>query len=81
MVRQTYIGVGSRETAITEFEALEPLVGRLRQLQMKCRPFGTDYHALALAIDALNTTAYHFTRRPHFYGAKCDSAGPIRPPD
>jgi hypothetical protein len=40
----------------------------LRALQRGCRPFGRDYHAIAVTLDALETTAYHFTRRPHFYG-------------
>jgi hypothetical protein len=46
---------------------LRPYVVRLRDLQRRCKPFGRDYHAIAIAIDALETAAYHFTRRPHFY--------------
>ena len=48
----------------------------LRKLQQKCRPFGRDYLAIAIAIEALETTAYHFTRRPHFYGLGHDQGPP-----
>ena len=43
------------------------MVDRLRALQRSCRPFGRDYHAISIALDALDTTAFHFTRTPHFY--------------
>lgn len=65
MVRQTYVGIGD---PVTEFEKLRPFAAQLRALQRGCKPFGRDYHALAIAIEALETAAYHFTRRPHFYG-------------
>jgi hypothetical protein len=29
------------------------------------RPFRRGHHAI-IALDALETAAYHFTRRPHF---------------
>jgi hypothetical protein len=64
MVRMTYVGVADPETA---FEAFRPYVARLRDLQRLCKPFGRDYHAIAIAIDGLESCAYHFTRRPHFY--------------
>jgi len=41
-------------------------VDELRAMQHGCRPFGRDYRAIAIAIEALETTAYHFTRQPHF---------------
>ncbi len=67
LARQTYVGLND---PIREFEALRPYVEQLRRLQQKCRPFGRDYLAIAIAIDALETTAFHFTRRPHFYAGK-----------
>jgi hypothetical protein len=66
MVQVRYSGVVN---PVGEFEALAPFVERLRQMQMRCRPFGRDYHAIAITLDALETTAFHFTRRPHFYAA------------
>lgn len=60
-----YIGLAD---PIREFEALRPYVDELRRLQRKCKPFGRDYLALAIALDAVETAAYHFTRRPSFYG-------------
>lgn len=64
MVQQTYAGIGD---PIRVFEDLIPYARRLRELQRRCKPFGRDYHALAIAIDGLESAAYHFTRRPHFY--------------
>ncbi len=69
MVRQTYVGLSD---PVREFEALRPYAARLRALQRNCKPFGRDYHAIAIALDALETAAYHFTRRPHFYGDSGD---------
>ena len=69
MVRQTYVGLSD---PVREFEALRPYAARLRALQRSCKPFGRDYHAIAIALDALETAAYHFTRRPHFYGDSGD---------
>ena len=66
MVQRSYPGITNPEEA---FQELAPLVRRLRDLQHACRPFGRDYHAIAVALQALDTTAYHFTRRPHFYGS------------
>jgi hypothetical protein len=59
-----YAGVPEAHKA---FDELRPLVLKLGQLRMKCRPFGPDYHALSVALEALNTTAYHFTRNPNFF--------------
>lgn len=66
MVHRTYIGVSN---PVRAFDDLRPYVDQLRALQLKCRPFGRDYLALQIALEALDTTAYHFTRRPHFYAA------------
>ena len=74
MARQTYPGLGP--SPIRQFEDLRPYVRELRKLQQKCRPFGRDYMAIAIAIDALETTAYHFTRRPHFYGLDQEKVPP-----
>lgn len=65
MVRQTYPGISD---AAAEFRKLRPLVDQLRALQRRCRPFGGDYHAIALALEGLETAAYHFTREPRFFG-------------
>ena len=78
MVRMTYVGLGGPEQAIRAFEELTPLYAHLRAMQRKCKPFGRDYHAIAITLDALETTAYHFTRRPHFYATQADAVGPIR---
>lgn len=64
MAKQTYVGITD---PVAEFEKLKPYVHQLRLLQQKCKPFGRDYHAIEIALDGLNSTAYHFTRRPHFY--------------
>lgn len=71
--------LADREEAIAAFEALEPYVGQLRRPQMRCRPYGRDYLALDIARQSLETAAYHFTRIEAFYGARGDSAGPLRP--
>ncbi len=78
MVRQTYYGLGSREAAVTKFDTLKPFWAELRRLQGQCKPFGRDYLALGIALDALETAAFHFTRRPHFYGSQSDSVGPLQ---
>jgi hypothetical protein len=65
-MRMTYPGL---DDPILEFEQLRPLAERLRQLQTRCKPFGRDYHALAIALDGLDTAAYHFTRRPRFFAS------------
>lgn len=69
MVRQTYVGLAD---PVREFEALRPYAVQLRTMQRRCRPFGCDYHAIAVALEALETAAYHFTRRPRFFGDSGD---------
>lgn len=59
-----YLGVAD---PVREFERLRPYVDQLRRLQRQCKPFGRDYLAIAIALDGLETAAYHFTKRPHFY--------------
>lgn len=81
MVHRARPGIGDRDAAVRIFQAFAPYVRELRQLQANCKPFGRDYMALAIPIDALETAAYHFTRRPHFYGSTGDAAGPVRPID
>lgn len=65
MSKQSYVGIGD---PVREFDALRPYADQLRKMQQQCRPFGRDYHAIAL--EALDTAAYHFTKRPHFYGSQ-----------
>jgi hypothetical protein len=64
MTRQAYPGLANPDS---EFEKLRPLVAELRRMQTRCRPFGADYHAIAVALNGLETAAFHFTRRPHYY--------------
>ena len=71
--------LADRAEAIAAFKALAPYNDRLRALQGRCRPFGRDYYALDIARQGLESAAFHFTREAAFYGAKSDSAGPIRP--
>lgn len=71
--------LADRREAVAAFQALTPYADRLRALQGRCRPFGRDYLALDIAKQSLETAAFHFTRVPHFYGARGDSAGPTRP--
>lgn len=78
MARVGYTGLGDRATAIKTFERFDDFVRQLEALQRQCRPFGRDYHAIAVALEGIETTAYHFTRRRSFYGARADSVGPIR---
>ena len=71
MVHRVYPGVPDAQR---KFEELRPLVEQLREMQRGCRPFGRDYHAIAIALEAIETTAFHFTREPHFYTARGHSA-------
>lgn len=63
-----------RYTGVTDpkgaFDQLRPLVRQLTELRIRCRPFGRDYHALSVALDALETTAFHFTRNPNFFNER-----------
>jgi hypothetical protein len=72
--------LGDRQAAIAAFEALTPYSDALGRMKDGCRPFGRDYMAIRIAQQSLGTAAFHFTREEHFYGARSDSAGPIRPP-
>lgn len=67
MVHRTYIGLGRPEQAIGTFDALTPYARRLYELQAECAAGTADYAAFGVAIAGLETTAYHFTRRRHFY--------------
>lgn len=67
-----------RACAPTAFDALRPYPLQLRALQGRCRPFGRDWQALNIPLQSLDTTAFHFTGLAHFYGARGDSAGPVR---
>jgi hypothetical protein len=71
--------LSDRQAAITAFEGLTPYANALGKMQGGCRPFGRDYLALTIAQQGLGTAAFHFTRVASFYGAKCDSAAPVRP--
>jgi hypothetical protein len=69
MVRLTYVGLGLVEAAVREFDALRPHVLVIRDMQAKCWPLGPDDMALQIAVDGLETAAYHFTRRRMYYEA------------
>ncbi|HEY8574406.1 hypothetical protein [Phenylobacterium sp.] len=75
MTRIRYTGISD---PVKAFEELTPLVEQLRKLQMRCKPFGADYHAIGVAIEGLQTAAYHFTRRPHFWAAEDRGQGAMR---
>lgn len=75
MVRQSYPGLGGERAAVQAFTSLSPYAAELRRLQSRCKPFGRDYMALAIALDGLESAAFHFTRWPHFYGAMGDASG------
>jgi hypothetical protein len=67
MVRVTYTGLGGREAAIDAFDDLRRYVLIIRAMQAKCWPLGPDDMALEIAVDGLETAAFHFTRRPLYY--------------
>ncbi|ODT86695.1 hypothetical protein [Phenylobacterium sp. SCN 70-31] len=67
MVHRTYAGLGSPDLAIPAFNKLTPWAKRLLELQGQFDRFTAGWLAFGIAIEALETTAYHFTRRPRFY--------------
>jgi hypothetical protein len=67
MVRVVYVGLGGRDAAVRTFDDLMPHVLAIRALQAKCWPMGPDDMALEIAIDGLESAAYHFTRRPLYF--------------
>jgi hypothetical protein len=67
MVARKYVGIRNPEAA---FEALAPYRRELIRLRCTCKPFGADYLILDAAMTALDTAAYHFTRRGDFYALK-----------
>lgn len=68
--------LADRRLAHGAFEALRPYAQHLRALQGRCRPFGRDWQALNVALQGLETAAFHFTGQGAFYGSRGDSAGP-----
>lgn len=69
-----FAGMPARRThgladPVAEFEALRPYVQQLRALQGRCRPFGPEYLALAIPLEALEEAARHFTGRRMVYGS------------
>jgi hypothetical protein len=74
MVHRTYYGLGPREHAVVEFEKLTPHAQTLIDLQGECAMMSADYMAMLVALNGLETAAYHFTRRPHFYHQLRDGA-------
>jgi hypothetical protein len=78
MVARTYYGLGPPDAAVGKFDALTPFVVELLSLQEECRPLGPDYMALGIALDGLQTAAFHFTRRRHFYHQLEEGRRPYR---
>ena len=66
MGNTTYVGLGD---PVREFEILTVYVRELVAMQSECTPMGADDAAIGIALDGLETAAYHFTRRRHFYHA------------
>lgn len=79
MAHRTYLGLGPPDRAVSAFEALEPYVAELVGLQRECAPLGPDHMAIGIALDGLQTTAYHFTRRRHFYAALTEAQSGASP--
>ncbi len=67
MVARTYYGLGPKAAVIARFNSLSPYVLEIWSLQGECIPFSPDDMAMGVAFDGLETAAFHFTRRPHFY--------------
>lgn len=63
----TYTGLGGKDAAVKTFDGLVPHVLFIRALQARCWPMGPDDMALQIAVDGLESAAYHFTRRPLYY--------------
>lgn len=67
MVHRTYYGLGPLDAALREFDSLTPWAREMMGIRAECVPMGPDYMAMGIALDGLQTAAYHFTRRRHFY--------------
>jgi uncharacterized protein involved in copper resistance len=85
MVRVMYVELGDAEAAVREFDGLTPYVRELASMQQECKPLDADYAALGIALDGVETAAYHFAWRRHFYhsvrgdiGRRHESNGRLR---
>lgn len=67
MAQQSYSSWKHLEIAVAAFEGLIPHVEMLRALQMECGDDLPDRNAFGIALDGLDTAAFCFTKRPHFY--------------
>ena len=67
MTQVRYIGLGGPHQAAKAFDALKAYVSEILELQAECEPLGADDQALAIALDGLQTAAFHFTRRRFYY--------------
>jgi len=72
------VDLRDRDSVASVFEGLRTYAVALRRLQSRCRPFGRDWQAINVALEGLETTAFHFTGVAQFYGSRGDSAGPVR---
>lgn len=66
MTHRTYTGIRA-ERAIVEFDALRPWVSHMIGMRAACTPLRADDFAILVALQGVQTAAYHFTRRRHFY--------------
>jgi hypothetical protein len=67
MVHRAYSGLGPPDAAVRAFEGLRPHVEALCQLRAECGEDLRDRYVFDIALEALDTTAYHFTRRQFFF--------------
>ncbi|RAK52739.1 hypothetical protein [Phenylobacterium deserti] len=67
MVQRNYLGLGQPGDALRHFEALIPHAEQLMRLRAECPRLGPDHMALGIALDGLDTAAFHFTRRRRFF--------------
>ena len=66
MTHRTYTGIRA-ERAIEEFTSLRPWVLKMLGMRAACPMLGSDDCAMLVPLTGLQTAAYHFTRRRHFY--------------
>jgi hypothetical protein len=56
-----------RQLDRSDFDDLAPLVAQLRHLQRRCKPFGYEWCALAVAVEGLGEAAEEVTGEAAFY--------------
>jgi hypothetical protein len=61
-----------RRLTPSDFDDLAPLVAQLRHLQRRCKPFGQEWCALAVAVEGLSEAAEAVTGEAAFYRSHGD---------